>query len=117
MQDRLDCHILHCRGRDKLFYNSLAVGRSRRHVVHESAEVIDEIVRRDNAWWWNLGAAPGCHWPHGVSVVQDPVDVCGGVGQSKVIHGGVGVSNDTLERLLRVLEVGLPLFSSPFESR
>ena len=51
------------------------------------------------------------------------MDVHGGVGRAKVIRGGIGVPNDALERLLRVLEVGLPLFPrlvklrQPFELR
>ena len=45
------------------------------------------------------------------------MDVNGGVGRAKVIRGGVGVSNDLLKRLLRFLEVGLPLLPSPVESR
>ena len=45
------------------------------------------------------------------------MDVNGGVGRAEVIRGGVGVSNDLLKRLLRFLEVGLPLLPSPVESR
>ena len=117
MQDCLDFRVLSCRGRDKLLYNSLVAGRSRRRVVHESAEGIDEIVRRDSAWWQNLGAAPGCRWLHGVSVVRNSMDVHGGICGAKGIRGGVGVLDDALERLLRVLEVGLPLLPSPVELR
>ena len=90
---------------------------SGRHVIHESAEVIDKLVRQDGAWWCHLDTAPGYRWLHGVSVVRDPVDVRGGVGQSEGIRRGVGMPNDALARLLRVLEVGLPLFPSPFKSR
>ena len=93
------------------------VGRRGRLVIHESAEGINKFVCRDGAWWWHLGAAPGCCWLHGVSVVQDPVDVRGGVDQDEGIPREVGVPNDTLKRLLRVLEVGLTLFLSPVESR
>ena len=39
------------------------------------------------------------------------------VGRAEVIHRGVGMSHDAIERLFRVLEVGLPLFPSPVESR
>ena len=45
------------------------------------------------------------------------MDVNGGVGRAEVIRGGVGVSNDLLKRLLRFLEVGLPLLPSPVELR
>ena len=45
------------------------------------------------------------------------MDVHGGVGQAKGIRRGVGMKNDVFERLLRVLEVGLPLFPSSFELR
>ena len=104
-----------CFGRDKLFKNSLVIGRIGRHVFHESSEGIDELVRRDSAWWRDLGAAPGCRWPNGVSVVRDTMDVRGGVCQYEGIRRGFGVSDDILERLLRVLEVGLPLFLSLIE--
>ena len=116
-EERLDCHILCCRGHDKLFQKNLVVGCSRLHVFHESAEGFDEVVLQDSAWWWNLGASPICRWLHSVSVVRDLIDMRGGIGQAEGIRGGVGVSNDALERLLRILEVGLPLFPSPVESR
>ena len=65
----------------------------------------------------NFSAASGCRWLHGVSVIFDPLDICGGVGQAEGVRGGVGMTNDVLERFLRVLEVGLPIFLSPVELR
>ena len=38
-----------------------------------------------------------------------------GVGQAEGIHRGVGVPNDAPERLLCILEVGLPLLPIPIE--
>ena len=61
--------------------------------------------------------ASGCRWLHGAFVMRDPVDVRGGVGQAEGICGGVGMPNDTLKRLLRILEVGLPILPSPVKSR
>ena len=103
MQERLDCRVLSCRGRDKLFKNSLVVGRHGRHVVHDSSEGLDEVVRRDSAWWSNLGVPPGCCCPHGVSVVCNAIDVRSDVCRYEGIHGGVGMTDDALERLLCVL--------------
>ena len=41
----------------------------------------------------------------------------GGVGRAEGIRRGVGMLHDALERLLHVLEVGLPLFPSLVDSR
>ena len=49
--------------------------------------------------------------------MRDPMDVRDGIPRAEGILRGVGVTDDALERLLRVLKVGLPLFPSLAESR
>ena len=100
-----------------MFKNSLVIGRRRRHVVHESAEGLDEVVRGDSAWWGNLDATPVCCWPQGVSIFCDSMDVCSCICRAEGIRRGVGVADDALKRLLCILEVVFPLFPSMFESR
>ena len=117
LQERFDFCVLCCRGGDKLFKNSLVIGRRRLRVVHESAEGLDEVVCIDSSWWRNLDAPDVCCWPHGVSVLRNTMDVRGGVCRSEGIRRGFEVTDDALERLLCVLEVGFPLFPSPVELR
>ena len=117
LQELFDFCVLCCRGGDKLFKNSLVIVRRRRYVVHESSEGLDEVICSYSDCWRNLDAPPVCSWPHGVSVLHNPMDGYGGVCRSEGICEGVGVADETLERLLCILEVGFPLFPGLVKSR